>query len=60
MQLRLCVSSVERDLHPLTGDCVNGGTRSTTRNTSERGIARNEVKTVYEAKQKNMCVYGHM
>jgi hypothetical protein len=29
-------------------------------NTSERGIARNEVKTVYEAKQKNMCVYGHM
>ena len=25
------VSSVERDLHPLTGDCVNGSTRSTKR-----------------------------
>ena len=25
------MSSVERDLHPLTGDCVNGGTRSTKR-----------------------------
>jgi hypothetical protein len=25
------VSSVERDLHPLTGDCINGSTRSTKR-----------------------------
>jgi hypothetical protein len=25
------MSSVKRDLHPLTGDCVNGGTRSTKR-----------------------------
>ena len=38
------VSSMERDLHPLTGDCINGGTQSTKR--KYLGISRNEVKTV--------------
>jgi hypothetical protein len=40
------VVSVERDLHPLTGDCVNGSTRSTERKYLGTRLTRNEVKTL--------------
>ena len=41
------VSSVERDLHPLIGDCVNGSTQSTKRKFLGTRLTRNEVKTLH-------------
>jgi hypothetical protein len=41
------VSSMERDLHPLTGDYVNGSMQSTKRKYLGTKLTRNEVKTVY-------------